>query len=311
MRYLWRSGTWKTDHEADFHSKPVGHQPSGILKSVQGTDMAERLTQPVAWRSMPGKVISGGPMMGICHVWSSCTMWRPLLPFCDPTSDAKGKGAIPLTADAVSVCPGRIPAGALRPCTARRYGSFRVWWNGMLWMGCWGICPAKRPLTDPGIGRSYVKWFWQAGKRNKGEEIVVEQMFNVSSNPHVRARMTTTKNHGAGCRRTFADSDSGVYNFGFRALAVLIIYRSRCTGRWLYDHSCISQTQYWISAVLVVGLLLTVFPLLIPAWRICNHHRKAAFGGLGQNFMNRHWLPLFPYDFFCRKDDRFFCIRQL
>ena len=51
----------------------------------------------------------------------------------------------------------------------------------------------------------------------------MEEMLNVSSNPHVRARMTTAKIMELVAIALLPTAFAGVYNFGFRALAVLIV----------------------------------------------------------------------------------------
>ena len=62
-------------------------------------------------------------------------------------------------------------------------------------------------------------------------------MFNVSSNPHVRARMTTAKIMQLVVHSAFACCLMGIYNHGLKALAVLVVSTgSAALAEWLYDH---------------------------------------------------------------------------
>ena len=51
----------------------------------------------------------------------------------------------------------------------------------------------------------------------------MEQMLNVSSNPHVRARMTTAKIMQLVAIALLPAAIVGIYNFGFKALAILVV----------------------------------------------------------------------------------------
>ena len=51
----------------------------------------------------------------------------------------------------------------------------------------------------------------------------MEQMFNVSSNPHVRARMTTAKIMQLVVIALLPAALMGIYNHGLKALAVLVV----------------------------------------------------------------------------------------
>ena len=65
----------------------------------------------------------------------------------------------------------------------------------------------------------------------------MEQMLNVSSNPHVRARMTTAKIMQLVAIALLPAAIVGIYNFGFKALAILVVSTgSAVLAEWLYDH---------------------------------------------------------------------------
>ena len=65
----------------------------------------------------------------------------------------------------------------------------------------------------------------------------MEQMYNVSSNPHVRARMTTAKIMQLVVIALLPAALMGIYNHGLKALAVLVVSTgSAVLAEWLYDH---------------------------------------------------------------------------
>ena len=58
----------------------------------------------------------------------------------------------------------------------------------------------------------------------------MEQMFNVSSNPHVRARMTTAKIMQLVVIALLPAALMGIYNHGLKALAVLVdVYKRKAS----------------------------------------------------------------------------------
>ena len=58
----------------------------------------------------------------------------------------------------------------------------------------------------------------------------MEQMFNVSSNPHVRARMTTAKIMQLVVIALLPAALMGIYNHGLKALAVLVVQQRLQSG---------------------------------------------------------------------------------
>ena len=122
----------------------------------------------------------------------------------------------------------------------------------------------------------------------------MEEMLNVSSNPHVRARMTTAKIMELVAIALLPTAFAGVYNFGFRALAVLIVSTGAAVlAEWLYDHFMHKPNTITDFSAVVTGLLLGLnMPASIPLWIPALGSVfaiiivKQLFGGLGQNFMN-------------------------
>ncbi len=122
----------------------------------------------------------------------------------------------------------------------------------------------------------------------------MEEMLNVSSNPHVRARMTTAKIMELVAIALLPTAIAGVYNFGFRALAVLIVSTGAAVlAEWLYDHFMHKPNTITDFSAVVTGLLLGLnMPASIPLWIPALGSVfaiiivKQLFGGLGQNFMN-------------------------
>lgn len=71
----------------------------------------------------------------------------------------------------------------------------------------------------------------------------MEQMLNVSSNPHVRARMTTAKIMQLVAIALLPAAIVGIYNFGFKALAILVYPPAvQCLQSGYMIISCTNQT---------------------------------------------------------------------
>ena len=122
----------------------------------------------------------------------------------------------------------------------------------------------------------------------------MEQMFNVSSNPHVRARMTTAKIMQLVTIALLPAAIVGVYNYGLKALAILVVSTgSAVLAEWLYDHFMHKPNTIKDFSAVVTGLLIGMnMPVGIPLWIpvlgsvFAIIIVKQLFGGLGQNFMN-------------------------
>ena len=119
-------------------------------------------------------------------------------------------------------------------------------------------------------------------------------MFNVSSNPHVRARMTTAKIMQLVVIALLPAALMGIYNHGLKALAVLVVSTgSAALAEWLYDHFMHKPNTIGDFSAVVTGLLIGMnMPAGIPLWIPALGSIfaiivvKQLFGGLGQNFMN-------------------------
>ena len=122
----------------------------------------------------------------------------------------------------------------------------------------------------------------------------MEQMLNVSSNPHVRDKMTTSRIMQLVALALLPTTLFGIWNFGFRALlVVLVTVSSSVFFEWLYDRLMHKKNTINDFSAVVTGLLLALnMPPQIPLWMPVLGSAfaiivvKQLFGGLGQNFMN-------------------------
>lgn len=119
------------------------------------------------------------------------------------------------------------------------------------------------------------------------------EMYKVSSNPHVRSKVTTNGIMLAVILALMPATGFGVYHFGIRALAVVCVtVASTVLTEFLFGLYKKKTTITDLSAV-VTGLLLALnLPVSIPLWMAALGGVfailvvKMLFGGLGQNFMN-------------------------
>lgn len=122
----------------------------------------------------------------------------------------------------------------------------------------------------------------------------MEQMLNVSSNPHVRDKMTTSRIMQLVVISLLPATLFGIWNFGSRALlVVLVTVFSSVFFEWLYDRLMHKKNTITDFSAVVTGLLLALnMPPQIPLWMPVLGSAfaiiivKQLFGGLGQNFMN-------------------------
>lgn len=121
----------------------------------------------------------------------------------------------------------------------------------------------------------------------------MSQRMKVSSNPHIRSRATTNGIMLAVVVALMPATGFGIYNFGIRALAVILVtVASTVLTEFLFGLYKKQITISDLSAV-VTGLLLALnLPVTIPLWMAALGGVfailvvKMLFGGLGQNFMN-------------------------
>ena len=122
----------------------------------------------------------------------------------------------------------------------------------------------------------------------------MEQMYNVSSNPHVRDKMTTSQIMQLVVIALLPTTLFGIWNFGFRALlVVLVTVASSVFFEWLYNRLMHKKNTINDFSAVVTGLLLALnMPPQIPLWMPVLGSAfaiivvKQLFGGLGQTFMN-------------------------
>lgn len=122
----------------------------------------------------------------------------------------------------------------------------------------------------------------------------MDQMLHVSSNPHVRDKMTTSTIMKMVAAALLPASVFGIYNFGLRALLVILIsVASSVFFEWLYNRGMHKKNTITDFSAVVTGLLLALnMPPSIPLWMPVIGSAfaiivvKQLFGGLGQNFMN-------------------------
>lgn len=120
-----------------------------------------------------------------------------------------------------------------------------------------------------------------------------EKLLKVSSNPHIRSKVTTSGIMLAVIAALMPAAGFGIYHFGFRALMVIWVTVSACVvTEVLFGIYKKKPTVGDLSAV-VTGLLLALnLPVSIPLWVAALGGVfailvvKMLFGGLGQNFMN-------------------------
>lgn len=121
----------------------------------------------------------------------------------------------------------------------------------------------------------------------------MSDLLKVSSNPHIRSRVTTSGIMTAVIIALLPAAGYGIYHFGPRALMLILISIATTVGtEFLFGLYKKKMTITDLSAV-VTGLLLALnLPVSAPWWMpviggvFAILIVKMLFGGLGQNFMN-------------------------
>ncbi len=121
----------------------------------------------------------------------------------------------------------------------------------------------------------------------------MSEKLNVSSNPHIRSKVTTNGIMAAVIIALLPTTGFGIYNFGWKALIlILVTVGTAVLTEYLYGLYRKKTTITDLSAV-VTGLLLALnLPVGVPWWVgamgavFAILVVKMLFGGLGQNFMN-------------------------
>lgn len=122
----------------------------------------------------------------------------------------------------------------------------------------------------------------------------MEELYNVSSNPHVRDKDTTTSIMLCVIMSLFPATIFGIYNFGYKAaILVAVCVGSSVLFEALYQYFMKQKITVKDLSAAVTGLLIALnLPHTFPIWMAvlgCGFAIivvKQVFGGLGQNFMN-------------------------
>ncbi|MCD8366385.1 MAG: RnfABCDGE type electron transport complex subunit D [Clostridiales bacterium] len=122
----------------------------------------------------------------------------------------------------------------------------------------------------------------------------MNELYNVTSSPHVRSKMSTNKVMLCVIIALLPATIFGIFNFGPRALAVIVITIASClVSEYLFNVITHRKQTVGDLSCIVTGLLLALnlsstIPLWIPVIGgvFAIIVVKMLFGGLGQNFMN-------------------------
>ncbi|MCH5332794.1 MAG: RnfABCDGE type electron transport complex subunit D [Agathobacter sp.] len=122
----------------------------------------------------------------------------------------------------------------------------------------------------------------------------MSENYQISSSPHVRAKDSTGRVMLYVIIALLPASLFGIYNFGIRALLLILITVASCVAfEWIFDKIVHKKNTISDMSAVVTGLLLALnFPVSLPWWEAIMGAAfaiiivKMLFGGLGQNFMN-------------------------
>lgn len=122
----------------------------------------------------------------------------------------------------------------------------------------------------------------------------MSDLMKVSSNPHIRSRVTTGGIMAAVAVSLLPAAGFGVYNFGLHALLlILVTVAATVLTEYVYEKCMKKPLTISDCSAVVTGLLLALnLPPAAPLWIgvvggvFAILVVKMLFGGLGQNFMN-------------------------
>lgn len=122
----------------------------------------------------------------------------------------------------------------------------------------------------------------------------MSDLYNVASSPHIRSKDTSGRIMLYVLIALLPASLFGIYNFGFRALIlILVTIASAVASEWIYEKIIHKKSTINDLSAVVTGLLLALnLPSTLPYWMAVLGGIfaiiivKMLFGGLGQNFMN-------------------------
>ena len=109
---------------------------------------------------------------------------------------------------------------------------------------------------------------------------------NVSSNPHIRAKDTTSRIMLTVVIALLLPAFFGIYNFGFRALVLILISIATCVlTEYIYEKLMKKPITIGDFSAVVTGLLLALnlpvsVPFWIPATRVIANRMPASFSML-------------------------------
>ena len=122
----------------------------------------------------------------------------------------------------------------------------------------------------------------------------MSDLMKVSSNPHIRSRVTTGNIMLAVVIALLPAAGFGIYNFGLDAMIIILVtVASTVLTEFLYEKAMHRPVTIGDFSAVVTGLLLALnLPSTLPWWAAMVGGIfailvvKMLFGGLGQNFMN-------------------------
>ena len=129
----------------------------------------------------------------------------------------------------------------------------------------------------------------------------MEQMYNVSSNPHIRDKMTTSRIMQLVVIALLPTTLFGIWNFGVHALlVVLATVASSVFFEWLYDRLMHKKNTTACTEHAAPDPDLDADP-----WQcFCDHCCKTAVRWTWTELYEPgSCRKMFPYDLFCRKND--------
>lgn len=122
----------------------------------------------------------------------------------------------------------------------------------------------------------------------------MSNLMKVSSNPHIRSKLTTSNIMMAVVVALLPTTCFGIYNFGLHALLlILVTVAASVLSELIYEKAMKQKVTIGDFSAVVTGLLLALnLPPKAPLWigviggAFAIVVVKMLFGGLGQNFMN-------------------------
>lgn len=200
----------------------------------------------------------------------------------------------------VEACPEQlIPSRLAKFATNGLMSEFEKW-HGLECIECGSCtfaCPSRRQVAQPIKTMKKLTLAEKEKQLVKNKEkrwIKVSELFHVSSSPHVRSKDSTSRIMLYVIIALLPTSFFGIYNFGIRALLLIVITIASCVAsEWVFNKIVKKKNTVDDLSAVVTGLLLALnLPAGLPWWEAVLGGVfaiiivKCMFGGLGQNFMN-------------------------